>query len=576
MTTILLIIQIGIAQLEAVFTDTPEGIIATMNLSVKVYKRKYPIIVMEKLGGGDLFDRIINKANKQETFTERDASIIFRSFISALSGLHNDRDMINVDLKTENLVFASTANDSVKIIDFGMAVCLHSRQEHHEDVLLGTVAFLAPETIKHNELYHQTVYSKATDIWQAGCILYILLTGKYPFGHSQEGARVFQRIKEGVFILDIARLKLSSEAKDLLLRMFTPDPNLRISGSQILLHPWVANAISLPSTNLGDEYFARLKDWSSRRKVQRLLDKSELLTRNRKLQSQLFPAYHPTSTTTSTNVSGAPISPTIDPRSVQGKGRSEVNQHGVNMSLLAQSLHLGNPSEVNSDSQSLSLDQQPLVFLTASSDLKRVRRRLSQTQFVITKEGIQVLKACYLNLINLRNINWVSGIDFEGFHIVILEADKKIAHGKLVNLATREVFNIFDWNMDGSVDYLEFLFTLSSFRNDLNWESTSDVARLYYEIFDLYSKNTIPIDVLAYVLNKLETDMLLGHEEDSYDVPMTPNSKNTEKILLAKEMRAMVESMDADGDGQISFEEFETFFEFLAGIRQQSDIHIDI
>lgn len=570
---IIYVFIVGIAQLEAVFTDTPDGIIAGMSLAVKVYKKKYPIIVLEKLEGGDLFDRIVNKANKQETFTERDASVIFRSFITALSELHNDRDMINVDLKTENLVFASDANDSVKIIDFGMAVCMHSRQEHYEDVMLGTVAFLAPETIKHNEMYHQTVYSKASDIWQAGCILYILLTGKYPFGHSQEGPRVLQRIKEGVFTLDIARLSLSAQAKDLLTKMFSPDPNARITGSAILQHPWVANFKLLPSTNLGDEYFARLKEWSRKRKIHRLLDKSELMTRNRQLQSQLFPAYHPSPAATGSAPStGAPVSPAVDPRNRPGKGRSEVNQNGVNMSLLAQSLNLhhGNPSGAVGEGPT----DQP-VFLTPSSDLKRVRRRLSQTQFAITNEGIQVLKACYLQLINQRNINWGSGIDFDAFHSVIMESNAKWPHGKLANLATREVFSIFDWNMDGSVDYLEFLFTLSSFRHDLDWENPSDVAKLYYEIFNLYSHNTIPVDILAYVLNKLETDMLLGHDDDS-DMPKTPNTKNTEKVMLARDMRAMVESMDENGDGQISFEEFETFFRLLTDMRQQDEVHIDI
>ena len=83
-----------------------------------------------------MFDRILTT-----TFSERDASNIFKTFMTALSQIHYDRGMINIDLKTENLVFSSrhlmtNSNDSskddnneqiVKIIDFGMAVSLWDR-----------------------------------------------------------------------------------------------------------------------------------------------------------------------------------------------------------------------------------------------------------------------------------------------------------------------------------------------------------------------------------------------------------------------------------------------------------------
>jgi serine/threonine protein kinase len=60
--------------------------------------------------------------------------------------------MINCDLKTENLVFLDDTDDfHVKIIDFGMAIPLGNRTEHYDDDLLGTRAYLAPETILSRE-----------------------------------------------------------------------------------------------------------------------------------------------------------------------------------------------------------------------------------------------------------------------------------------------------------------------------------------------------------------------------------------------------------------------------------------
>lgn len=112
--------------------------------------------------GGDLFERIVTKKG----FSERDASGIFKAFISALTEIHYSRNMINLDLKTENLVFSGVDDTIVKIIDFGMAVSLWDRREHYEDKKTGTSAFLAPETIIHFDRFGQAVYSRASDVWQ--------------------------------------------------------------------------------------------------------------------------------------------------------------------------------------------------------------------------------------------------------------------------------------------------------------------------------------------------------------------------------------------------------------------------
>ena len=67
--------------------------------------------------GGDLFERIVTKKG----FSERDASGIFKTFMIALNEIHDQKNMINLDLKTENLVFSGVDDTIVKIIDFGMA-----------------------------------------------------------------------------------------------------------------------------------------------------------------------------------------------------------------------------------------------------------------------------------------------------------------------------------------------------------------------------------------------------------------------------------------------------------------------
>lgn len=72
---------------------------------------------MELLSGGELFERIRQRVQ----FTEREASGIMRSLISAIQFIHS-QGIVHRDLKPENILFTDTSeNAKVKIVDFGFA-----------------------------------------------------------------------------------------------------------------------------------------------------------------------------------------------------------------------------------------------------------------------------------------------------------------------------------------------------------------------------------------------------------------------------------------------------------------------
>lgn len=74
-------------------------------------------IIMELLSGGELFERIRQRVQ----FTEREASVIMRSLISAIQFIHS-QGIVHRDLKPENILFTDTSeNAKVKIVDFGFA-----------------------------------------------------------------------------------------------------------------------------------------------------------------------------------------------------------------------------------------------------------------------------------------------------------------------------------------------------------------------------------------------------------------------------------------------------------------------
>lgn len=63
------------------------------------FHNEYPVIVMEMLEGGDLFERISTRS----TVSEGDLAFSFRSAMEALQSIHN-RGFIHRDLKLDNLM----------------------------------------------------------------------------------------------------------------------------------------------------------------------------------------------------------------------------------------------------------------------------------------------------------------------------------------------------------------------------------------------------------------------------------------------------------------------------------------
>ncbi len=81
------------------------------------------------------------------------------------------------DLKPENLLLKNKYDDShIVIADFGLATFLD------EQILFkrcGTPGFVAPEVLSYND--GDEFYDVKCDVFSAGIIFYILLTGVAPF-----------------------------------------------------------------------------------------------------------------------------------------------------------------------------------------------------------------------------------------------------------------------------------------------------------------------------------------------------------------------------------------------------------
>ncbi|XP_058090878.1 calcium-dependent protein kinase 29-like isoform X3 [Magnolia sinica] len=125
-------------------------------------------LVMELCSGGELFDRIIAKGS----YSERAAAAIGRAIVNVVHVCHF-MGVMHRDLKPENFLLVSNEEDStLKATDFGLSVFIEEGKVYRD--MVGSAYYVAPEVLHRN-------YGKEIDVWSAGVILYILLSGVPPF-----------------------------------------------------------------------------------------------------------------------------------------------------------------------------------------------------------------------------------------------------------------------------------------------------------------------------------------------------------------------------------------------------------
>ncbi|KAJ6308060.1 hypothetical protein OIU76_017769 [Salix suchowensis] len=183
-------------------------------------------LIMELCEGGELFDRIIAKGH----YSERAAANLCRQIVTVVHNCHT-MGVIHRDLKPENFLFLSTNEDSpLKATDFGLSVFFKPGDVFKD--LVGSAYYVAPEVLRRN-------YGAEVDIWSAGVILYILLSGVPPFWGETEQT-IFDSILRGHIDFSSAPWpSISSSAKDLVKQMLRADPKERLSAVEVLNHPWM-------------------------------------------------------------------------------------------------------------------------------------------------------------------------------------------------------------------------------------------------------------------------------------------------------------------------------------------------
>ncbi|GAB4846161.1 Calcium-dependent protein kinase 33 [Ancistrocladus abbreviatus] len=213
-------------------------------------------LVMELCAGGELFDRIIAKGH----YSEKAAAAILRQIVNVVHVCHF-MGVMHRDLKPENFLLSSKAENALlKATDFGLSVFIAEGKVYRD--IVGSAYYVAPEVLRRR-------YGKEVDIWSAGVMLYILLSGVPPFWAETEKG-IFDAILQGHIDFESKPWpSISNSAKDLVRKMLTQDPKKRITATQVLEHPWLKDGAASDKP-IDSAVLSRMKQFRAMNKFKKL------------------------------------------------------------------------------------------------------------------------------------------------------------------------------------------------------------------------------------------------------------------------------------------------------------------
>uniref|UniRef100_A0A7N0ZVF8 non-specific serine/threonine protein kinase n=1 Tax=Kalanchoe fedtschenkoi TaxID=63787 RepID=A0A7N0ZVF8_KALFE len=214
-------------------------------------------LVMELCAGGELFDRII----AQGQYTERAAAAMCRQIVNVVHICHF-MGVMHRDLKPENFLLSSEDdNGMLKATDFGLSVFIEEGKVYRD--VVGSAYYVAPEVLRRS-------YGKEVDVWSAGVILYILLSGVPPFWGESDAA-IFNSILKGELDFESDPWpSISYSAIDLVRKMLTQDPKQRLTAAQVLEHPWIRVGGDATDKPLDSAVLSRMKQFRAMNKLKQL------------------------------------------------------------------------------------------------------------------------------------------------------------------------------------------------------------------------------------------------------------------------------------------------------------------
>ncbi|CAD8119583.1 unnamed protein product [Paramecium sonneborni] len=209
--------------------------------------------VVDIVAGGELLQRVRETGFLPAETLQR----LAYNLLSALNHLHQF-NIAHRDLKPENLLLKSYENNyDIVLADFGLAASLLD-----DNILFkrcGTPGFVAPEILEYND--GQQFYNEKCDVFSAGIILYLLITGGQPFTGKDQKA-ILKANKDCIIDFDDSLYKSAPiQMQNLIQFMLLKKSQDRMSSSECLRHPYFKELAKEHQVKL-EKYQNNLNDYN--------------------------------------------------------------------------------------------------------------------------------------------------------------------------------------------------------------------------------------------------------------------------------------------------------------------------
>ncbi|CAD8116784.1 unnamed protein product [Paramecium sonneborni] len=210
--------------------------------------------VVDIITGGELLQRVRETGFLPAETLQK----LAYNLLSALNHLHTYK-IAHRDLKPENLLLRSNENNyDIILADFGLAAQLID-----DNILFkrcGTPGFVAPEILDYME--GQQFYDEKCDVFSAGVILYLLITGGQPFTGKDQKA-ILKANKDCQIDFEDSLFKSAPiQMQDLIRSMLQKKPSYRLSSSECLRHPYFKELVKQEQIKQ-EKYQSNLVDYNN-------------------------------------------------------------------------------------------------------------------------------------------------------------------------------------------------------------------------------------------------------------------------------------------------------------------------
>ena len=172
-------------------------------------------LVMEHVPGGTLRDVL----HEHGALPPARALDLLEPVLTALAAAHA-AGLVHRDVKPENVLLSQDGR--VKVADFGLARAIEtSAVTATTGMIIGTVAYLAPEQVEHGRT------DTRTDVYAAGVLLWELLTGTPPYSSDSPMTVAYRHVHDDVPPPSTVVEGIPAPLDDLVVRATRRDPAAR-------------------------------------------------------------------------------------------------------------------------------------------------------------------------------------------------------------------------------------------------------------------------------------------------------------------------------------------------------------